>query len=163
MVGLINRSFLHLSPEMFRTLYTAYVRSHLEYVQAVSSSNLCKHINLIESVQRRATMVSFLRQLSDEDCLRKLNIPTMKFRRATGDLLEVYKHLNFYDKSAIANIFVFRTRSSRRHSQELQRHFAEDGFKGVQSNSFYFRSIKPWNNLPRNEVDSPSIMSLKND
>ena len=47
------------------------------------------------------------------------------------------------------------------HGQELQRHFAEDGFKGVQSNSFYFRSIKPWNNLPRNVVDSPSIHDFK--
>ena len=138
---------------MFRTLYTVFVRPHLEYAQAVWSPKLCKHINLIESVQRRATrMVSSLRQFSYEDRLQKLNIPTMKFRRATGDLLEVYKHLNFYDKSAIANRFVSRTRPSRRHGQELQRHFAEDGFKGVQSNSFYFRSIKPWNNLPRNVV-----------
>ena len=87
-------------------------------------------------------MVSSLRQFSYEDRLRKLNISTMKFRRATGDLLEVYKHSNFYEKSAITNRFVSRTRPSRRHSQELQRHFAEDGFKGVQSNSFYFRSIK---------------------
>ena len=28
-------------------------------------------------------------------------------------------------------------------------------------NSFYFRSIKPWNNLPRNVVDSPSIHVFK--
>ena len=118
--------------------------------------------NLIESVQRRATkMVSSLRQFSNEDGLQKLNIPTMKFRRATGDLIEVYKHLHFYDKSAIENRFVSHTCPSQRYGQESQRHFAEDGFKGVQSNSFYFRSIKPWNNLPRNMVDSPSIHVFK--
>ena len=73
-------------------------------------------------------MVSALRQFSYEDRLQRLNIPTMKFRRAMGDLVEVYKHLNFYDKLAVAHQFVPRTRPSRRHGQELKRHFAEDGF-----------------------------------
>ena len=78
---------------------------------------------------------------SSNDRFQKQNIPTMKFRRATGDVIERYKHLNFYDKSVVANRFVSQTRPSRRHGQELQRHCAEDGFKGVQSNSFYFRNI----------------------
>ena len=65
MVGvLFRKSFLHLSPEMFRVRCNiTFVRPHLEYAQAVWSPKLCKHINLIESVQRRATtMVSALRQ-----------------------------------------------------------------------------------------------------
>ena len=62
MVGMIRRSFLHLSPEMFSTLYITFVRPHREYAHAVWSPKLCKHINWIGSVQRRATrMVSELR------------------------------------------------------------------------------------------------------
>ena len=91
MVGMIKRSYL--SPEIFQTLYISFVRPHLEYGQAVWSPKLCKHINLIETVQRRATrLVGGLRRCSYEDRLKKIGMPTLKFRRDTGDLIEVYKH-----------------------------------------------------------------------
>ena len=38
----------------------------------------------------------------------------MKFRRATGDLIEVYKHLNFYNKSAIVNLLQYLLNSNER-------------------------------------------------
>ena len=41
-VGLISRSFEYPSPEMFRTLYIAFVRPHLEYAQAVWCPRLIK-------------------------------------------------------------------------------------------------------------------------
>ena len=56
-VGLIKRSFFHLSPSLFRQLYTTFVRPHLEYVQVVWSPKLCKHSKLLEGVQRRATLI----------------------------------------------------------------------------------------------------------
>ena len=80
---------------------------------------------------------------------------------ATGDLIEVYKHLNIYDQSVIVDKFVPRTRPIRRHCHELKRLFAKDGFKGIQRNSFYFRSIEPWNNLPPRVVESPSVQVFK--
>ena len=81
MVGLIQRSFSFLSPEMFKILYTTFVRPYLEYAQVVWSPKLCKHINLIESVQRRATKtVGALKNLSYEERLQFMNIPTLKFR-----------------------------------------------------------------------------------
>ena len=55
MVGLIKRSFLRLSPSLFRQLYTTFVRPHLEYAQVVWSPKLRKHSKLLEDVQRRAT------------------------------------------------------------------------------------------------------------
>ena len=88
-------------------------------------------------------------------------MPTLKFRRATGDLIEVYKHLNIYDHSVIVDKSVPRTHPSRRHSYELKRLFAKDCFKGVQTNSFYFQSIEPWNNLPSGVVESPSFQVFK--
>ena len=41
-VGLIRRSFSHLDGEMFVKLFTAFVRPHLEYAQAVWSPHLKK-------------------------------------------------------------------------------------------------------------------------
>ena len=74
-----------------------FVRPHLEYAQVVHQNSTCKHINLIESVQRRATrMVISLRQFSYEDCLRKLNHSYDKIHASngrSGDLIEVYKLL----------------------------------------------------------------------
>ena len=162
MVGLIKRSFAYLSPEMFRTLYTTFVRPHFEYAQVVWSPELCKHANIIEGVQRRATrIVSIYRNLPYEERLRFIDIPTLKIRRQIGDMVEVYKHLHVYDKSSTSNKFVPRVRPSRKHNFELQRIFANDGLRGFQKNSFYYRSIGPWNKLPSSVVDSPSVATFK--
>ena len=55
MIGLIRRSFSFLDVSLFKHLYTAFVRPHLEYCQAVWSPYLRKHTNAIEKVQERAT------------------------------------------------------------------------------------------------------------
>ena len=55
MAGLIRRSFDYLDGSLFRQLYTALVRPHLEYCQTVWAPHLQKDVNTIESVQRRAT------------------------------------------------------------------------------------------------------------
>ena len=39
----------------------------------------------------------------------------------------------------------------------LNKYFPNDGHRGVQANSFYYRSIKVWNDLPREVVDAKSI------
>jgi len=161
-VGLINRSFDFLSPEMLRTLFIAFVRPHLEYAQAVWSPRLIKHIDAIESVQRRATrLVSGYRNKSYEYRLRKINLPTLKIRRKIGDMVEVYKHLHVYDKSSISQKFILRKRPQRQHNYELQRNFADDGVRGYQTNSLFYRSVDPWNSLGVNVVASTSVTNFK--
>ena len=68
------------------------VRPHLEYANLVWYPYRKEEINKLERVQRRATKLVFsLKKLSYEDRLRKLNLPTLKFRRLRGDMIEVYK------------------------------------------------------------------------
>ena len=43
MVGLIRRSFSYLDPSIFKTLFTTFVRPHLEYVVAFSTQ-MHKHV-----------------------------------------------------------------------------------------------------------------------
>ena len=50
MVGLIRRSFSYLDCQSFKKMYTAVVRPHLEYAQAVWSPNSRKYINMLENV-----------------------------------------------------------------------------------------------------------------
>ena len=46
-------------------------------------------------VQKRATkLVLTVKSLNYEERLRKLNLPTLKFRRIRGDMIEVYKIFN---------------------------------------------------------------------
>ena len=162
MVGLIKRSFFHLSPSLFRQLYTTFVRPHLEYAQVVWSPKLRKHSKLLEGVQRRATrIVETCKNHPYTRRLEQIGIPTLEYRRAVNDMVEVYKHLHLYDKTTVPERFSPRTRPSRNHSFELERVFAKDGLRGAQTNSFYFRSIKQWNAYPRKVVESPSIAVFK--
>ena len=160
--GLIRRSFSYLSPRLFRQLFTTFVRPHLEYAQAVWSPKLRKHVNLIERVQRRATkFIDGFKDLGYQERLRRLHLPTLEYRRTVCDMAEVYKHLNFYDRLTIPDKFVLRTRPNRKHDLQLLPNFANDGVRGAQSKSFYYRCVSTWNNLPRTVVNSPTINIFK--
>ena len=74
---------------MFTQLYKTIVRSHMEYAHAVWNPYMKSQIRDIEAVQRRATkQVPGLKDLSYEERLQKLNLPTLKFRRLRGDMIE---------------------------------------------------------------------------
>ena len=106
MVGLIRRSFSYLSCYLFRKLYLAFVRPHLEYAQVVWAPHSRKLINLIENVQIRATkLVDGLGSLSYTERLQKLNLPTLVHRRTRGAMIELYKHFNIYSRDTIADSF----------------------------------------------------------
>ena len=53
--GAIRRSFEYLDKDTFKKLYTALVRPHLEYANAVWNPYKKKDITTLENVQRRAT------------------------------------------------------------------------------------------------------------
>ena len=162
-VGLIRRSFSFLDGTSFKKLYTAFVRPHLEYAQSVWSPHLRKHINMLENVQIGATkLVDGLARLDYPDRLKILNLPTLAYRRLRGDLIEIYKHFHHYDIETISTTFQPRERVTRKHAFQLLERNAKDGSRGIQSNSFYYRPTRAWNNLPKTVVDTKSINSFKN-
>ncbi|XP_066932162.1 uncharacterized protein [Clytia hemisphaerica] len=150
MLGVINRDFQNLSPQIFLTLYCTFVRTHLEYAQSVWSPKLRKHVNLLEGVQRRAK--GLVKLYKNEDRLRSLQLPTLEFRRTFCDMVQVYKHLHFYDKAT-----THRPRPNRQHKDELQPNLVSNGFRGPQTKSFYYRTIPTWNKLPSEVVAAVSI------
>ena len=80
-MGLIRRSFSYLDIQSFRWLFKAMVRPHLEYAQSVCS-RFRKDIVTIEGFQRRATkMLPGLKKLSYKEKLKKLDLPTLVYRR----------------------------------------------------------------------------------
>ena len=95
MIGLIKRNFSHIDIVIFQHLYNALIRPHLEYGQIIWSPQFIRQSKLIENVQRRATkLVPNLKNLTYSERLKKLNIPTLKYRRIRGDMINVYKILN---------------------------------------------------------------------
>ena len=162
-VGLIRRSFSFLDSGTFMKIYTAFVRPHLEYAQAVWAPYMRKYINRIENVQMRATkLVDGMGKVEYKERLTKLNLPTLLYRRMRGDMIQTYKHFHTYDKEVISPSFQPRTRPSRAHDFQLHPHKAKDGQRGIQSNSFYYRITQTWNNLPKKVVDAPNIDTFKN-
>ena len=63
------------------------VRPYIEYANQVK-----KHVAVSENVQRHATKsIPGLSNLSYEERLRKINIPTLTYRRSRGNMIETHK------------------------------------------------------------------------
>ena len=98
-----------------------------------------------------------------DHCLKKLDLPTLVYHRERGDMIEVWKHFNSYDKTTLPSNFRRNTRNIRNHPHlyQLTWNRPNDGVRGVQSNSFYFRTATKWNNLPASVVQEEDVDKFK--
>ena len=159
-MGLIRRSFMTLDTEMFRKLFTALVRPHLEYGQAVWSPLRKKDIVSIENVLRRASkQIPELKKLEYPERLKKLNLPTMAFRRHRGDMIELYKIMNDHYDAEVSPHPTRREGITRGHSLKI---FKERARTRLRQNHLLIRAVDAWNHLPENVVAAPSLDSFKN-
>ena len=105
MMGLIRRTFSLLSIDTFKKLYSAFVRSHIEFSQVVWFPHRLKLINLIEGVQIRATkLVNNLSLLDYADRLKALKLTTLTYRRFRGDMIIAAKLLRFCEELRFASL-----------------------------------------------------------
>ena len=124
---------------------------------------MAEGMSMLENVQVRATkLVDGLSHMDYPDRLKRLNLPTLAFRRKRGDMIETFKHFNSYDKSTLSPTFHPRERTSRQHNFQLHPPKSKDGKRGLQTNSFYHRVASTWNNLPKEVVESKHINAFKN-
>lgn len=165
MFSLIRRSYKFLNKDMFIPLYKALVRSHLDYANSVWYPYKQKYVDAIEGVQRRATkQIAGLKNLSYEERLKVLKLPTIAYRRIRGDMIEVYKILHqIYDKE-VCNILHMRRdhinrMENRGHSLMLFHKFAA---KNIRKNNFTNRVVSTWNKLTDEVVTAPSLNCFKN-
>ena len=159
MLGIIRRSFDYLERKNFVLLYKTIVRSVLEYAAPVWFPQFQYQVDLIESVQRRATkLMPGMSNLEYVDRLKILKLPTLLFRRVRGDLITLYKVLNGKYNIELLNLVLDTNNTTRGHTLKLKKFNAR---LNVQKNSFSFRVINWWNSLPEEVISAPSVDSFK--
>jgi len=161
MLGLIRRNFVDLDVNCFLLLYKSMVRSHLEYAGSVWSPYKKAFIRDIEAVQKRASkLVYACKGLSYESRLALLQLPTLKYRRFRGDMIEVYKILNgFYDANVIP--LLERNMDTRTRGNSFKLKVGRCHYD-VRKFAFCNRVVNVWNCLPDFVVKSGSINIFKN-
>ena len=144
-LGTIRRSYKYLD------------ENTLKHANAVWNPMTMKQIELIEGVQRRGTkLVPSLKHMSYENWLKTLKLPTLRFRRLRGDMIETYKILHsIYDPEVSDNILeLSKSTNTRGHNLKL---FARHSNSNIRK--FYFNNcvVEPWNSLPPSVVNAPSL------
>ena len=94
--------------------------------------------------------------------LKKLDLPSLIYMRARGDMIEIFKHFHSYDNCTLPENLRLQNRPSRKHDYQLVWKAPKDGVRRLQANFFYFWTIKTWNELPEGIVHAKSIHSFKN-
>ena len=160
-LGAIRRGFSYLDKVTMLRLYTSLVRPHLEYANPVWSPRFMKDKIMIENVQRRATkMIPEIRDLPYDQRLKYLNLPTLAYRRARGDMIEAYKILNNkYDGNVTDFLSLHRDNVNnpervRGHSKKL---YKRKYNKAIRKHSFGYRIVESWNSLPEKVVTAPTV------
>ena len=106
-------------------------------------------------------MLPFIKNLTYEDRLRKLKLPSLRFRCLRGDMIEVYKVLSgIYDERVTVSLLELQGNTSTRgHSLKLkkQRHRLD-----IRKYFFTNRVVEIWNSLPESVVTSKTLNTFKN-
>ena len=80
--GILKRNLRYFDEQPSVNLYKTMVRSHLEYAATVWSPTKKRLIENIEKVKKRAIkMITKCKNMTYEERLRYLKLPTLKFRR----------------------------------------------------------------------------------
>ena len=122
-------------------------------------------VDKLERVQKRATkLIPELSKKSYSDRLKSLNLPTLKYRRYHGDMIELFKIVNGKYDSACIPHFEFIELSdnliwTRGNKFKLVQHHCH---YELRKYNFTNRVIPIWNSLSNFVVSAETINTFKN-
>jgi len=159
-LGIIKRNFIYMDETSFILLYKSMVRPHLEYANSVWCPYKMGDIQDIEKVQKRATkLIINLKNMSYMDRLQRLKLPTLKYRRLRGDMIEVFKITHeIYDPEVSLKLAYHSGSITRGNKYKLLNHrFHYD----LRKHYFSARIVNIWNSLPDHVVDVNTVNLFK--
>jgi len=161
MIGIITRNFSDIDETTFLLLYKTMVRSHLEFASCVWNPYKINQIKNLEKVQKRATkLIKSCKSLSYRNRLIHLKLPTLKFRRLRGDMIEVFKICNgYYDGNIVPHLPKNPDARTRGNSLKLLHTRSKID---LRKHSFCSRVVGYWNSLPDYIVKASSVNMFKN-
>ena len=163
-LGRINRSFSCYTRDVMLQIYKVFVRPNLEYAVSAWSPWLAKDINVLESIQHRAT-----RRISDvhgsyPERLQQLQLTTLEERRIRGDAIEMFKYL--HGNWDIDFTTMFTTDNPERQITRQQQSYmpvrVPRARLDLRKNFFCVRGPQTWNSLPSEMRQSSSLNAFKN-
>lgn len=161
-LAFLRRNLKGAPAKLKETAYFSLVRSVLEYSATVWDPRLCKDINALEMVQRRAARdvkQDYQRTSSVTSMLQQLGWDSLANRRRDLRLTLMYKIINNLSAVPTSDILLpadLRTRAKHKHK-----------FRAIQSttpvfrNSFFVRTVPEWNGLDAQTVESPTLLTFK--
>ena len=158
----ILRNFTYRSKKVLIPLFKSLVRPILEYANSVWDPSLRSQINLLEAVQRKFTRhILEVKHFPYEERLKRLNLPSLEYRRFRGDLIQVYKIAHkHYDRPSVNSLFRFQKNSRLRgHSFKLTKFITR---KRQYHHFFTNRIINQWNGLSEEIVSARTVNAFKN-
>ena len=161
-MGLIRRTFDYMDEKIFTQLFKTLVRPIVEYANSVWAPYRLEDIRSVESVQRQATKkIKGMKDMSYEERLRKLGLPTLYFRRLRGDMIETFKIMRgIYDREACPKLVRDpNTKGTRGHPYKLAKIRANTD---MRKNFFTIRVMEAWNGLPAEVVEAETTNAFKN-
>ena len=113
----------------------------------------------IESVQRRATrLMPGMKDMSYQERLKALDLPSLEHRRLRGDMIDTYKYVHrVYDvKRPLLPPAI--NAETRGHNHKLFKTFCHTD---LRASYFSHRVVEEWNRLPADVVSAPSVDTFK--
>ena len=118
-------------------------------------------IKAVERVQRRVTkMLPRLKEMTYDDRLRELNLPSLTHRRRRGDMIFAYKIVTGKMNMNKDDFFKISHLATRGHPLKIYKQHAK---KLPRINTFSNRIVNDWNKLPSKIVQAKSTNSFKNE
>jgi hypothetical protein len=159
MLGILKRTFTHRGVELWKRLYTTYIRSHLEFAVPAWCPYLKGDIAKLENVQRRATKVAqVMKGKSYIEQLQLLNLTSLEVRRTRGDSIQWFKI-----SKGIEIVKWIREPCLGHPRAGARGKYILDTVRGcLQREKFFIcRAPEIWNNLPDSVVEASSVDTFK--
>ncbi len=158
MIGILKNSFVHRGVDLWKRLYTTYIRPNLEFAISAWNPHLQKDINVLEKVQRRATRIPhFMKSYEYEDRCKIWGITSLSDRRKRGDLIQKYKIETGQD------MVMWHTQPEKVVVREGERpRYHREKTKNAERHEFFNNRIaNAWNLLPNEIVNATSVNDFK--